>query len=103
MQSALHITAKVLPGNRVEVQLPSGSEGQEVDIFIVLPIANSSPSQQDRTTDLIRMAKDPDIQNELAAVRSAEALARIRSRPRVNPLEFGLPDSTDLIREDRDR
>jgi hypothetical protein len=34
---------------------------------------------------------------------SAEALARIRSRPRVNPTDFGLPDSTDLIRGDRDR
>ncbi len=30
-------------------------------------------------------------------------LAEIRSRPRVNPANFGLPDSTELIREDRDR
>ncbi len=30
-------------------------------------------------------------------------LAEIRSRPRVNPADFGLPDSTELIREDRDR
>ncbi|WP_404788978.1 hypothetical protein [Altericista sp. CCNU0014] len=103
MQSALHITAKVLPGNRIEVQLPSGSEGQEVDIFIVLPIANLPTNHQDQVADLNEMAKDPDIQNELAAVLSAEALTRIRNRPRVNPLEFSLPDSTDLIREDRDR
>jgi hypothetical protein len=34
---------------------------------------------------------------------TAETLARIRSRPRVNPTDFGLPDSTDLIRGDRDR
>ena len=33
----------------------------------------------------------------------AEILEKIRSRPRVNPLHFGLPDSTVLIREDRDR
>lgn len=32
-----------------------------------------------------------------------EILAEIRSRHRVNPVDFGLPDSTDLIREDRDR
>ena len=32
-----------------------------------------------------------------------DALARIRSRPRVNPTELRLPDSTILIREERDR
>lgn len=30
-------------------------------------------------------------------------LQRIRSRPRVNPSDFGLTDSTVLIREDRNR
>lgn len=30
-------------------------------------------------------------------------LAESRSRRRVNPADFGLPDSTILIREDRDR
>jgi antitoxin FitA len=35
--------------------------------------------------------------------RTAEALTRIRSRSRINPTDFGLPDSTELIREDRDR
>jgi hypothetical protein len=30
-------------------------------------------------------------------------LKRIRSRPRVNPSNFGLADSTVLIREDRNR
>ena len=33
----------------------------------------------------------------------AEVLRRIRDRPRVNPISFGLPDSTTLIREDRNR
>jgi len=33
----------------------------------------------------------------------SEVLSEIRSRPRVNPAEFGLLDSTVLIREDRDR
>lgn len=37
MQSALHLTAKVLPGNKLELELPPGSEGQEVNVFIVLP------------------------------------------------------------------
>jgi plasmid stability protein len=33
----------------------------------------------------------------------SEILQRIRSRPRVNPIDFGLPDSTVLIQEDRNR
>lgn len=37
MQSALHVTTKVLPGNKIEVELPPGSEGEEVNVFIVLP------------------------------------------------------------------
>jgi hypothetical protein len=56
------------------------------------------------------MNKEPNPNPELAThcvanlqKLSAEALARIRSRPRVNPTDFGLPDSTDLVREDRDR
>lgn len=32
-----------------------------------------------------------------------EILAESRRRRRVNPSDFGLPDSTILIREDRDR
>lgn len=33
----------------------------------------------------------------------SEILQRIRSRPKVNPINFGLPDSTVLIGEDRNR
>jgi len=32
-----------------------------------------------------------------------KVLEEIRNRRRVNPGDFGLPDSTELIREDRDR
>jgi hypothetical protein len=74
MQSALHITTKVLPGNRVEVQLPSGSEGQEVNVFIVLtlPLTSSSLAAQ-----LAQMATDPDIQSELSAIDSEFAIAQM--------------------------
>lgn len=37
MQSALRITTKVLPGDKVEVQLPPGSVGEEVEVFVILP------------------------------------------------------------------
>jgi len=68
MQSALHITTKVLPGNRLEVQLPPGSEGREVSIFVVLaePILDAA-TQFD---DLAEMAADPDIQRELAVINA---------------------------------
>ncbi len=33
----------------------------------------------------------------------SEILQKIRSRPRVNPIDFGLADSTVLIRADRNR
>jgi hypothetical protein len=36
MQPALHIKTRVLPGNKVEVELPPGSEGKEVNVFVVL-------------------------------------------------------------------
>jgi len=66
MQSALHITTKVLPGDRLEVQLPPGSEGQDVNVFIVLS-ANTSGTQS-RYVDLAEMATDPDIQREMTAI-----------------------------------
>jgi hypothetical protein len=37
MQAALRITTKVLPGNKVEIQLPPGSVGEEVEIFVIIP------------------------------------------------------------------
>lgn len=35
--------------------------------------------------------------------QTREALDKIRSFPRKNPADFGLPDSTEMVREDRDR
>ncbi|WP_404785428.1 hypothetical protein [Altericista sp. CCNU0014] len=75
MQSALHITTKVLPGNRVELQLPSGSEGQEVNVFIVLPTLPLTPSNL--AAQLAQMAADPDIQSELSAIDSEFAIAQM--------------------------
>ena len=37
MQSAIRITTRVLPGNKVEVQIPPGSEGEDVEVIVVLP------------------------------------------------------------------
>lgn len=37
MQSALHITTKVLPGNKIEIEIPEAEIGDCVDIFVILP------------------------------------------------------------------
>ena len=30
MQAAFHITTKILPGNKIEIQLPEGAIGEEI-------------------------------------------------------------------------
>jgi hypothetical protein len=35
MESALHTTTRVLPGNRIELTSPEFVEGQTVDVFVV--------------------------------------------------------------------
>jgi hypothetical protein len=37
MQTALHITTNVLPGGKVELQLPPTTVGNEVEVFVILP------------------------------------------------------------------
>jgi len=49
---------------------------------------------------LTTQVKQPQSENPKSII---EILAGIRRRRRVNPADFGLPDSTTLIREDRDR
>ena len=37
MQSAIRITTKVIPRNKLEIQVPSGSVGKEVEVFVIIP------------------------------------------------------------------
>jgi hypothetical protein len=37
MQAALRITTKVLPGNKIEIQLPESEIGDNIDVFVILP------------------------------------------------------------------
>jgi hypothetical protein len=67
MQSALQIVTKVLPGNRIEVQIPSGSEGQNVTVFVVLP-TEIPPVPPNHADLLLQMSQDLEIQAELAAI-----------------------------------
>ncbi len=38
MQPALHLTTKVLPGNKIEIEIPKGEIGDTFDVFVVLPV-----------------------------------------------------------------
>jgi hypothetical protein len=37
MQSAIRITTKVLAGNKLEIEVPPGSVGEEVEVFVIIP------------------------------------------------------------------
>ena len=36
MQSAIRITTKVLAGNKLEIQVPPGFVGEEVEVFVII-------------------------------------------------------------------
>lgn len=76
VQSAFHVLTRVLPGNKIEVQLPPGSEGQEVNVFI-LPVATSHRVVQEGDAYLAEMANDPDIQAEIAIIDAEFAIAQM--------------------------
>jgi hypothetical protein len=50
MQSALRIETKVLPGNKIEINLPSASVsdsvGQTVEVIVILPEQKLAPTGQ---------------------------------------------------------
>ena len=46
MQSALKLTARVLPGKRIEFTAPELSEGAEVEIFVTLPDSALQPEPE---------------------------------------------------------
>lgn len=66
-------------------------------------IAGLTPDEFAQALSRYQVSSVKTTETDRIREQSQAALARIRSRPRVNPLEAGLPDSTTLIREDRDR
>ena len=54
MQSALRITTKVLPGNKIEIQVPEAEIGDSVDVFVILPekVASKKRSAVDILNEL---------------------------------------------------
>lgn len=55
MQTALRMTATVQPGNKIEVTAPELREGEDVDVFLVLP--EPPPSSRRSALEIITSLK----------------------------------------------
>jgi hypothetical protein len=55
MQPALHITTQILPGNKIEIEIPEAGIGDTVDVFIVLP--EKSQSNRRSVLEIIEQAR----------------------------------------------
>jgi hypothetical protein len=52
MQSALHITTTIQPGNKIELQIPDGGIGDTVEVFVILADKSTTPLPRDRQSIL---------------------------------------------------
>ena len=50
MQTALRVSTRVLSGHRVEIVAPELTDGEAVDVFVVMPGLASSPEAKERTS-----------------------------------------------------
>ncbi len=55
MQPALHITTQVLPGNKIEIQVPEAAIGDTVDVFVIL--SEKPPSKRRSILKLIEQIR----------------------------------------------
>jgi hypothetical protein len=69
MQPAFHLTTKVLPGNKLEIEIPEGEIGDIVDVFVVLPTKPIEDKrsvleiiEESRSRNTLRSAEDIDRQ-----------------------------------------
>ncbi|MCL1463288.1 hypothetical protein [Argonema galeatum] len=69
MQPSLHIKTKILPGNKIEIEIPEAAIGDAVDVFVILPEKPASKRgsavemiEQIRSKRQFRSAEDIDKQ-----------------------------------------
>ncbi|GAB1543587.1 hypothetical protein NUACC21_62620 [Scytonema sp. NUACC21] len=55
MQPALHITTQILPGNKIEIQIPEAKVGDTVDLFVIL--ADKAPSKRSSVLEIIEQIR----------------------------------------------
>jgi plasmid stability protein len=91
-----------LPDELIEqIQKLAQQHNQSVNEQVISILKQAVQKPQTPLKFLISPETDPTWEERRKA--TPKILAEIRSRRRVNPADFGLPDSTELIREDRDR
>ena len=91
-----------LPDELMEqIQQLARQHNQSVNEQVISILKQALQKPQTPLKFLISPETDPTWSERRKA--TPKILAEIRSRHRVNPADFGLPDSTELIREDRDR
>ena len=56
MQSALHITTTIQPGNKIELQIPDGGIGDIVEVFVILSdksVKSALPAKKQSILEMI--------------------------------------------------
>jgi hypothetical protein len=78
MKSTLYITAKVLPGNKLEIQAPNLLVGQTVEVIILVPEFSSySSATEDQTLSLdqrLAFFRLPIVERRRILTSQAEAI-----------------------------
>ncbi|MFM6436860.1 MAG: FitA-like ribbon-helix-helix domain-containing protein [Phenylobacterium sp.] len=91
-----------LPDNLVEqLQKLAQQNDQSVNEQIISILQQAVEKPQTPLKFLISPATDPTREERRKAVPQLQA--QIDQSPRPNPLDYGFPDSTELIRENREK
>ncbi|MEM9273122.1 MAG: hypothetical protein AAGA80_09190 [Cyanobacteria bacterium P01_F01_bin.143] len=88
-------------GMLTQIEQLATKNNRSVKEQAVILLKQSLNKSQDKLKFLISPETDPTWEQRRKAVPQLQA--EIDRHLRVNPADFGLPDSTELIREDRDR
>ena len=94
-----NLILKNIPDKLIEQIAQQNEQSVNEQIISILKQA----VQQPQTPLKFLISPETDSTQEERRKATPKILAEIRSRRRVNPTDFGLLDSTELIREDRER
>jgi hypothetical protein len=86
MQPALHLTTKVLPGNKIEIDIPEGEIGDTVDVFVVLPAkpkeksgCDPAPTKGTRASVRLDRERAPSKRSVLEIIEESRSRNTLRS------------------------
>lgn len=66
MQAALRVVTKILPGNKIEIEIPEGEIGEDIEVIVMLPEKPKSPKR--RALEILEAA------HKLAPFRTIEEI-----------------------------